>query len=74
MTDLSGLIPVDASVAKINVSLTVSSISPSTDLNQLGGDILTLSGSGFDTIADNTSITFSDGTSCDITSTMSSTI
>ena len=42
MTDPSGLIPVDASVAKINVSLSVTSISPSTDLNQLGGDILTL--------------------------------
>lgn len=33
VTDLSGLIPVDASVATIDVALSVSSISPSTGLN-----------------------------------------
>lgn len=74
VTDASGLIPVDSTVPKINVGLTVTSISPSTDLNQLGGDVLTLAGEGFDTITDNTQITFSDGTGCDITSTSSGSI
>ena len=74
VTDASGLIPVDASVAKINVGLTVTSISPSTDLNQLGGDILTLEGTGFDSITDNTQIAFSDGTTCDVISTTSSSL
>ena len=74
MRDESGLVPIDASVAKINVGLSVTSISPSTGLNQLGGDILTISGTGFDTAADNTQVTFSDGTSCEIVSTMSTSL
>ena len=71
VTDASGLIPVDASVGKINVALTVTAVSPSTDLNQLGGDTLTFTGEGFDNLAANTQITFSDGTSCDVTATSS---
>jgi len=58
--DNKGLIPLAAGVAKIDVSLVVSSISPSTGLNQLGGDLLTLSGTGFDTNTENTVVTFSD--------------
>ena len=54
MTNASGLIPVEASVAKIDVGLTVTGVSPATDLNQLGGDILSLTGTGFDTVIDNT--------------------
>ena len=71
VTDASGLIPVDASVGKINVGLTVTTVSPSTDLNQLGGDTLTFTGEGFDNLAANTQITFGDGTACDVTATSS---
>ena len=71
VTDLSGLIPVDAAVAKIDIALVVTSVSKTTDLNQLGGDTLTLSGTGFETSLDSTTVTFSDGTSCTTTSTSS---
>ena len=37
-----------------------------TDLNQLGGDILTIIGTGFDQVTSGTSVTFSDGTTCDV--------
>lgn len=69
MTDLSGLIPIDSSASTIDVSLSLTSVSPASGLNQLGGDFLYLSGSGFDQVADNTSITFSDGTTCEVQST-----
>ena len=70
MTDLSGLIPIEYSVAKINVGLSVTSITPSTGLYQLGGDILIIAGTGLDLITENTSVVFSDGTTCDLISTM----
>ena len=71
VTDASGLIPVDAGVPNINVSLTISTISPSIDLNQLGGDKLVLAGMGFDTVTDGTVVSFNDGSSCDVTSSSS---
>lgn len=62
--DFRGLIPIDASVNKIAVELVITSISPNSALNQLGGDILTLNGSGFDDDISHTTISFSDKTSC----------
>jgi len=44
----------------------VSSVSPATGLNQLGGDLLTLTGTGFDTNIAATTVTMSDGSTCDI--------
>jgi len=49
------LIPTDPSFAKILVECTVTSITPNTDLNVLGGDNLTISGTNFPKfVADNT--------------------
>ena len=64
MTDVNGLTPKEETVGTIDVSLTISDVSPNTGLNQLGGDILTLTGEGLDQITENTSVTFSDGTIC----------
>ena len=71
VTNASGLIPVDTTVATIDVSLTVSNIDPSLDLNQLGGDILVITGTGFDLLTINTVVTFDDGSSCDVISSSS---
>ena len=68
VTNMMGLTPIASGVAKISVSLVVTDISPSTGLNQLGGDELTITGEGFDPMTGGTSITFSDATPCEITS------
>ena len=47
----------------------MTSISPNTGLNQLGGDTLTITGTGFDQILDNTSVVFSDSTACEVLTT-----
>lgn len=65
--DPSGLTPIETSVAKIDVVLVVSGVSPATGLNQLGGDLLTLSGTGFDTNTADTTVALSDGTTCTVT-------
>ncbi len=64
--DLKGLIPVDPSTALIEVDLVIDSVTPNTQLNQLGGDILHLIGTGFDQNFENTELLFPDGTTCDI--------
>ena len=69
VTDSSGLIPIDSTIAQISIALTLTGVSPASGLNQLGGDILTLSGTGLDQIMDGTSVDFSDGTTCQIQST-----
>ena len=48
LTDSSGLILKETSVEAIDVALNTIDISPSSGLNQLGGDVLTITGSGFD--------------------------
>ena len=65
LIDYRGLIPLDSAIVKLDVALVIDSISPDSLLNQLGGDILTLTGSGFDDGLSNTTIFFSDNTSCD---------
>jgi len=65
----NGLIPVDQNVSGITIDLNVDSISPNTDLNQNGGDILSISGDGFPLSASDISITFSDGSTCIIVET-----
>jgi len=69
-----GLVPVKADTAKIAVALVVTSISPSTNLNQLGGDELTIIGTGFDKNMAKVAIAFSDTTKCDIKSSTDTTI
>ena len=65
--DLKGLVPIQTDLAKINVPLVITSVSPAADLNQLGGDELTIAGSGFYNV-DGTKITFNDNTACDVKS------
>jgi len=62
VSDANGLTPLATSIAPIDVGLTVDGIEPFTSLNQLGGDILTLTGAGFDMMTSTTTVLFSDGT------------
>jgi hypothetical protein len=63
-----GLIPTDPSTPKIKVDCTVTAITPNTELNVLGGDNLTISGTHFPKfVADNTvdiGFSNSDSTKC----------
>lgn len=63
----SGSVPIKAGVAKIVAPLTVTSVTPNTNLNQMGGDVLTIAGTGFDavTMASNT-VALTDGTKCPV--------
>ena len=60
--------PIKAGTAKVAVALVVDSITPNTGLNQLGGDVLTFAGKGFDSDFTNTEIKFKDNSKCTITS------
>ena len=64
LIDVNGLTPKEETVATISVPLSVTNVDPIEGLNQLGGDILTLTGEGFDQVTDTTTVTFSDGTAC----------
>lgn len=56
-----GLVPVDtAAVTPITVVLATSSLSPNTDLNQSGGDTITILGTGLPTLISDVSVSFSD--------------
>ena len=71
--DGNGLIPVNTA-SVINVPLIVTSLSPNTLLNPFGGTILTITGSNFPqstTDGTNLTISFSDGTTCELMSTSS---
>lgn len=48
--DYRGLIPIDDSIEPIDIDLVIDGISPNSDLNQLGGDELTFTGTGFDSL------------------------
>ena len=66
--DYRGLIPIDEDVEPIYIDLVIDGISPNSDLNQLGGDELTFTGTGFDSrdISAST-VVFSDATVCNVT-------
>lgn len=64
----NGIVPKGLGVAPITVGLAVSSVTPSSNLNQVGGDHLVLIGDGFPITEETISITFSDGTPCNIIS------
>jgi hypothetical protein len=61
-----GLIPIDTTATAITVELVVDSITPGANLNQLGGDILKLAGSGFSPDLTSNEVTFDDNTGCTI--------
>ena len=48
--DYRGLIPTLDDLDLIDVDLVIDGISPNSDLNQLGGDELTFTGTGFDSL------------------------
>ena len=66
--DYRGLIPLADDADCIDVDLVVDSVTPNTDLNQLGGDLLTFVGTGFDAVTDDTTIVFGDETTCIVVS------
>ena len=68
VSDVSGKIPIKAGVAKIAVSVSVTSVTPNTNLNQMGGDELTIVGTNFDfnNMKSNT-VALEDGTTCAVT-------
>ena len=67
LIDYRGLIPIDDDVEPIAVGLVIDGISPNTDLNQLGGDLLTFTGTGFDSLDKRaSSVVFPDATVCDV--------
>jgi hypothetical protein len=60
-----GFLPNEISES-ITVPVDATSISPSTDINFLGGDVLTITGDSFGYDTDVVSVTFSDGTICTV--------
>lgn len=54
--------------SSINVPVTVHSISPSVDVNYLGGDIVTIDGDSFGYDPSVISVVYDDGTVCDVIS------
>jgi hypothetical protein len=50
-----GQIPVASSFTKYSVALFVSSVTPASELNPAGGDVLTIGGSGFTSVKTETS-------------------
>lgn len=66
---VEGIVPVDTGVATpIIVALDATSLSPSAGLNQFGGDSITIQGSGLSTSTSDVSVSFSDGTACNVIS------
>ena len=62
LRDASGLVPVAASPK--NVQVTIKSVSPTVSVNQNGGDLITITGSGFPNEASLVTVEFEDGTFC----------
>jgi hypothetical protein len=63
--DSNGLLPFASGVADITIPLVVSSVSPSI-ANALGGDILTITGSGFPIDSSFLTVTLDDSTVCSV--------
>ena len=61
-----GRVLLDSVLTQISIPIQVDSVTPNSDLNQNGGDILTFSGIGFPLNTNDISVTFSDGTSCTV--------
>ena len=63
--DSKGLIPYASGVADITIAITVTNVSPSA-ANALGGDVLTVTGTGFPIDKQFVTVSFDDGTSCNV--------
>ena len=63
--DGKGLIPYKSGVADITISVTVTKVEPSA-ANALGGDVLTITGTGFPTDKSVVTVDFDDGTGCTV--------
>jgi len=72
--DEFGLIPNDAALVAITVPLTVTAVQPATDINFLGGEILTITGSNFALDKSLNSVVMADTTVCDVISSTDVTI
>ena len=64
VSDPKGLIPTATALVKINVPLVITSISPNKAFNQLGGDIMQVTGTGYNPDKAKNSVIFSDNTEC----------
>ena len=62
--DEFGLIPVAGTVTAISVPLIVTSVTPNTNLNYLGGEVLTIVGQHFALDSTINTVTMADGTPC----------
>ena len=63
-----GLVPVQAGLGPLDVAISTTGIRPSVGLNQNGGDLLTIGGTGFPTAASDAAVRFQDGTDCAVRS------
>ena len=73
VTSPNGLIPNEITT-QLSIPVSVSSISPNSLINYLGGDLLTITGSNFGLDASVISITFDDATECVVQSVSITTI
>jgi hypothetical protein len=62
-----GFIPNEI-ITTIDVPVNVTAVSPSTDVNFLGGDVMTITGTSFGYDVSNITAVWSDGTVCTVTS------
>lgn len=63
---VDGRVPVDPAVTPITVALQITTISPTSDLNQSGGDTVTITGSSLPWDVNDLQVNFSDGTNCQV--------
>lgn len=67
-----GRVAVSASVTPITVALSTSAVTPNTNVNSAGGEIITITGSGLPQEKSNVAITFGDNTGCTVVATSDS--
>lgn len=61
-----GLVPVAGTVTPITVALSTTAVTPAVDLNSVGGDTLTITGTGLPQKAEQVDVSFSDATKCTV--------
>lgn len=63
---VDGRVPVDPAVTAITVALQITTVSPTTNLNQSGGDTVTITGTSLPWNPNELQVSFSDGTNCQV--------
>lgn len=70
VTSYQGLIPINNAISKNDIALTISSVSPNSNVNPNGGTEITISGTGFPadlkSLPSDFAITFTDSTVCNV--------